>query len=74
MVVFGLFHGLAYLPVILSWIGPQPYHSESEEDKKDITNGLSNGITAKIKVIVEFQHLFKYRNRFYVNFIIDLLG
>ena len=27
VVVFGLFHGLAFLPVLLSWIGPSPYLS-----------------------------------------------
>ena len=25
VVIFGLFHGLVYLPVILSWVGPSPY-------------------------------------------------
>lgn len=25
VVIYGLFHGLFFLPVILSWIGPQPY-------------------------------------------------
>ncbi|KAK3091271.1 hypothetical protein FSP39_018506 [Pinctada imbricata] len=27
VVIFGLFHGLAFLPVLLSWIGPSPYLS-----------------------------------------------
>jgi len=25
VVVFGLFHGIVFLPVILSWVGPKPY-------------------------------------------------
>ncbi|XP_052073825.1 NPC1-like intracellular cholesterol transporter 1 isoform X1 [Mytilus californianus] len=48
VVVFGLFHGLAYLPVILSWIGPEPYHNE-EDNQKYLHNGLSNGINADEK-------------------------
>ena len=33
VVIFGLFHGLAYLPVILSWIGPDPYHVGEHDEK-----------------------------------------
>lgn len=40
VVVFGLFHGLALLPVILSLIGPRPYktahHEPEEADDADI--------------------------------------
>ena len=33
VVFYGLFHGLCYLPVLLSLIGPSPYNS-SEDDTK----------------------------------------
>ncbi|XP_033736833.1 protein patched homolog 1-like [Pecten maximus] len=33
VVVFGVFHGLAYLPVLLSWIGPSPYLSAEREER-----------------------------------------
>lgn len=36
VVVYGLFHGLCYLPVLLSVIGPAPYDSaQSYEDKSN---------------------------------------
>jgi len=31
---FGLFHGLIFLPVTLSWFGPSPYLSVTQEHKK----------------------------------------
>ncbi|XP_067679237.1 patched domain-containing protein 3-like [Haliotis asinina] len=31
VVCFGLFHGLIYLPVVLSWIGPSPYLSADHD-------------------------------------------
>ena len=37
MVIFGLFHGLVYLPVILSWVGPAPYDT-AEPVKKSREN------------------------------------
>ncbi|KAJ8305669.1 hypothetical protein KUTeg_016214, partial [Tegillarca granosa] len=41
VVVFGLFHGLAYLPTILSWFGPSPYLSadrryQNESELKEV--------------------------------------
>jgi len=37
VVLFGLFHGLVYLPVILSWVGPSPYptHAKVPVDPAD---------------------------------------
>ena len=37
VVVFGLFHGLIFLPVLLSLVGPAPYLTE-DEMKKDSDN------------------------------------
>ena len=37
VVIFGLFHGLVYLPVILSWVGPTPYDT-AEPVKKSREN------------------------------------
>ena len=50
VVIFGLFHGLAYLPVILSWIGPDPYHVGEHDEKYlpseiDINDKVPNIIT-----------------------------
>jgi hypothetical protein len=33
MIVLGLFHGLIFLPVLLSLLGPDPYHSVSQSDE-----------------------------------------
>ncbi|XP_062583779.1 protein patched homolog 1-like isoform X2 [Saccostrea cucullata] len=35
VVIFGLFHGLVYLPVLLSWIGPSAYTSADRRYKGD---------------------------------------
>jgi len=34
-VVYGLFHGLVFLPVLLSIIGPAPYASAVSEDENN---------------------------------------
>lgn len=41
VVIFGLFHGLVFLPVILSLLGPAPYadHSSAVEDTAENTIG-----------------------------------
>lgn len=45
VVVFGLFHGLVYLPTILSWIGPQPYLSAIRQTKhEESTNTNRNAL------------------------------
>ena len=40
VVVYGLFHGLCYLPVLLSFIGPAP--DDSAQSNEDKTNRLSS--------------------------------
>lgn len=35
VVAYGLFHGLCYLPVLLSAIGPSPYDSARSHEHKD---------------------------------------
>ncbi|XP_052775868.1 protein patched homolog 3-like isoform X2 [Mya arenaria] len=40
VVIFGLYHGLVYLPVILSWVGPSPYPSEAKMAPKH--NGMAD--------------------------------
>ena len=50
MVVFGLFHGIVFLPVLLSWVGPAAYDlqenalgeekdSSPEAPEKEFKNG-----------------------------------
>ncbi|XP_062500022.1 patched domain-containing protein 3-like [Corticium candelabrum] len=54
VVLFGLFHGLCLLPVVLSLIGPSPYASQSaikttpsvELKEKNAPNGFQNDHTA----------------------------
>ncbi|XP_060591012.1 patched domain-containing protein 3-like [Ruditapes philippinarum] len=47
VVLYGLFHGLVYLPVVLSWVGPPPYQSrsikEAEERTKMLHSSAENG-------------------------------
>ena len=42
VVVFGLFHGLTLLPVILSWIGPPPNLEHQPGDDSSETSSVDN--------------------------------
>lgn len=47
VVIFGLFHGLVYLPVLLSWIGPSAYSTADRRykgDDVDLDNNKSSSL------------------------------
>lgn len=41
VIIFGLFHGVVFLPVILSIIGPQPYVISKRRSTNDTTATIS---------------------------------
>ncbi|CAG0884244.1 unnamed protein product [Darwinula stevensoni] len=44
-VIYGLYHGLVYLPVMLSWFGPQPYVDSLHSTKNSpAQSGLDPGL------------------------------
>lgn len=68
MITFGLFNGVVFLPVLLSYIGPEPYErtrvssdsvrmtdKTSEEQKTFIQcgNNPENGIKMKLSTITD---------------------
>lgn len=68
MITFGLFNGVVFLPVLLSYIGPEPYErirassdsiqmtdKTSEEQKSFIQseNNKENGIQIKLSTIAD---------------------
>ena len=42
VVLYGLFHGLVYLPVVLSWVGPPPYQSRSIGGERAMHDSAEN--------------------------------
>ena len=42
----GLFHGLVFLPVLLSILGPKPYPDRMNKLKKNINDGVIEEIDA----------------------------
>jgi len=42
VVIFGLFNGLLFLPVMLSFIGPPSYGTHAETEKEEKLNNVEN--------------------------------
>ena len=51
MVILGLFHGLIFLPVLLSLLGPDPYHSVSQEEE-DLEENIPGWWVNKILIFL----------------------
>ena len=76
MVIFGLFHGLVYLPVILSWVGPTPYDTadpvkKSRENTPTRETGeqesnLLDSVEENEKTTVQMNGFIKVKNLFIV--------
>lgn len=56
VVVFGLFHGVIFLPVILSIIGPQPYETSKLTNGKIMTLQQKYNGDGDIAEMMNLQH------------------
>ena len=58
VIVFGLFHGLVFLPALLGLIGPSAYSHDDETDAEDLENSKNGQYT----VNQAFEHDTKFWN------------
>jgi len=44
VIIFGLFHGLVLLPVLLSLVGPEPYERQTGDEKEETRHNDLKGV------------------------------